>query len=89
MAIASATFPNQKAMAIVMLFHIVLSGIVSGPYAKWYLPFDGKGGLADGPWVLGETGHRTPRCQNRTSALPGGGRAAPLPVRITVEISRM
>jgi BASS family bile acid:Na+ symporter len=35
MAIASATFPNQKAVAIVMLFHIVLSGIVSGPYAKW------------------------------------------------------
>jgi BASS family bile acid:Na+ symporter len=35
LAIASATFPAAKGVLAVVLWHLVVSGIVSGPYVKW------------------------------------------------------
>jgi len=35
LAIASATFPDEKAVPIVVLYHLVIGGIVSIPYVRW------------------------------------------------------
>jgi BASS family bile acid:Na+ symporter len=35
LAIAGATFPDVKAVLAVVLWHLIVGGIVSGPYAKW------------------------------------------------------
>ena len=35
LAIAAATFPEEKAVLAVVLWHLVVGGIVSGPYAAW------------------------------------------------------
>jgi BASS family bile acid:Na+ symporter len=35
LAIAGATFPDQKAVVAIVVWHLIVGGIVSGPYAKW------------------------------------------------------
>jgi BASS family bile acid:Na+ symporter len=35
LAIAAATFPSEKAVLAVVLWHLVVGGIVSAPYARW------------------------------------------------------
>ena len=35
LAIAGATFPDEKAVVAIVLWHLVVGGIVSGPYVKW------------------------------------------------------
>jgi BASS family bile acid:Na+ symporter len=34
-AIASLTFPDEKAVMAVVLYHVILGGIVAVPYVKW------------------------------------------------------
>jgi BASS family bile acid:Na+ symporter len=35
LAIAGATFPDEKAVVAIVLWHLVVGAIVSGPYVKW------------------------------------------------------
>ena len=35
LAVAGATFPDEKAVLAVVLWHLVISGVVTGPYVKW------------------------------------------------------
>jgi BASS family bile acid:Na+ symporter len=35
LAIAATTLPNEKAVLAVVLWHLVVGGIVSAPYARW------------------------------------------------------
>lgn len=35
LALATATFPEEKTVALIVLWHLVVASIVSGPYARW------------------------------------------------------
>lgn len=35
LAIAAATFPEEKAVLVVVLWHLIVAGVISAPYALW------------------------------------------------------